>query len=122
MEIKGAANSADIQSVLAQMRQLRAQASTGAMPLQPGREVDAAGPAKESSGVNFGATLKNAIDTVNELQQTSSAASNDFITGKRTDLVNVMIAGQKANLGFEAMVQVRNRMISAYQDIMNMPI
>ena len=119
MEIRGAANSADIQSVLAQMRQLRAQASAGAMPLQPAREVDGA---KESSGVNFGATLKSAIDSVNGLQQTSSAAANDFITGKRTDLVNVMIDGQKANLGFEAMVQVRNRMISAYQDIMNMPI
>ena len=119
MEVRGAASSADIQSVLAQMRELRAQAGQSIQPLEAGRETDAAqGPRR----VDFGATLKSAIDSVNEQQQISSAAQNDFITGKRSDLVNVMIEGQKSSLGFQAMVQVRNRMISAYQDIMNMPI
>ena len=119
MEVRDAANAADIQSVLAQMRQIRAQANAGVQPVMPGKETDAV---QSSRSVDFGATLKRAIDSVNDLQQTAGAASNDFITGKRTDLVNVMVDGQKASLGFQAMVQVRNRMVSAYQDIMNMPI
>ncbi len=59
---------------------------------------------------------------MNSLQKNSSAITNDFINGKETNLVKVMVESQKASVGFQAMVQVRNRMVTAYQDIMNMPI
>ncbi len=119
MDIKAAGTQTDIQSVLNQMRALRAQAEMGTRPIEAQSEVLKGEAARD---VDFGATLKNAIDSVNNLQQTASTSANDFISGKRADLVNVMVDGQKASLGFQAMVQVRNRMVSAYQDIMNMPI
>lgn len=125
MDVK-AVGSADINAVLAQMRMLREQAKLGSPDVSG---VDTAARADRSSlerlpadGVDFGATLKSALQSVNALQKTSSATANGFIEGSHDDLVKVMVDGQKANLGFQAMVQVRNRMISAYQDIMNMPI
>ena len=111
------ATSSDINAVLAQMRALRDRAQISAPAGLV--EQDSTGTVKNA---DFGGALKNAIDNVNRLQQTSSATSNDFLLGKENDLVKVMVDSQKANLGFQAMVQVRNRMISAYQDIMNMPI
>ncbi|NKB98032.1 MAG: flagellar hook-basal body complex protein FliE [Pseudomonadales bacterium] len=123
MDVKGVGQP-DIQMVLAQMRALRTQAQAGAVQTQPSQDV-ASTQVIGSPGatkVDFGETLKGAIDNVNSMQQTASSSANDFIAGRRSDLVNVMVDGQKASLGFQAMVQVRNRMVSAYQDIMNMPI
>ena len=48
--------------------------------------------------------------------------ANAFSRGEHTDLVRVMVAAQKSNVAFQALTQVRNRVVSAYQDIMNMPI
>ena len=127
MQVNGA-NQTDINAVLAQMRALRSQAQAGAQT--PTLSTQAA-PSSDrvqsdqpvgASRADFGATFKSAIDHVNQLQKTSSASSNDFLTGRSNDLVKVMVDGQKSSLGFQAVVQVRNRMVSAYQDIMNMPI
>ncbi|MCL4171007.1 UNVERIFIED_CONTAM: hypothetical protein GTU68_029682 [Idotea baltica] len=52
----------------------------------------------------------------------SGARTNAYVSGESTDLVGTMVASQKANLGFQALVATRNRVVSAYQDIMNMPI
>ncbi len=127
MEINPASSS-DINAVLAQMRQIRAQAQAGIGSAQGGEDVaDVRGfdSVRESQGAqqsNFGGMLKSAIDSVNELQRTSSQTSTDFIEGRENNLVKVMLDSQKASVGFQAMVQVRNRMVSAYQDIMKMPI
>lgn len=127
MEIN-AASSSDINAVLAQMRQIRAQAQAGIGPVQGGADVagvrgfgDVSAP-QGTEQSNFGGMLKSAIDSVNELQRTSSQTSTDFIEGRENNLVKVMLDSQKASVGFQAMVQVRNRMVSAYQDIMKMPI
>ena len=126
-----ATGSPDINAVLAQMRALRAQASpTTAQPQSVAEAVAAdQGLATRSTNAvndvhkaNFGQALRGAIDAVNDLQKTSSASSTAFATGQTNDLVKVMIDGQKASVGFQAMVQARNRMVTAYQDIMNMPI
>ena len=127
MEINPASSS-DINAVLAQMRQIRAQAQGGVGPAQAGTDVagvrgfDAVREAQHVEQSNFGGMLKSAIDSVNELQKTSSQTSTDFIEGRENNLVKVMLDSQKASVGFQAMVQVRNRMVSAYQDIMKMPI
>lgn len=74
-------------------------------------------------GVDFAAMLKSSIDQVNETQKESSEMSKNFELGK-TDagLQEVMISLQKANVSFQTMVQVRNKLVSAYQDIMNMQV
>ena len=76
-----------------------------------------------SPNVNFGEMLKNSLDAVNDAQQTSSQLKVDFVSGKKdVGLAEVMIASQKANLSFRAVTEVRNKLITAYQDIMNMPV
>lgn len=76
-----------------------------------------------SSGVEFGALLKNSLDSVNATQSNASALKTAFENGS-TDktLAQVMIASQKADISFRAMTEVRNKLITAYQDIMNMPV
>lgn len=103
--------SMNIEQVLAQMRAMAAQA--GPRTEEP----------KEAAGADFGALLKQSIDQVNEIQQEASAMRQAFERGEGDlDLAQVMIAAQKSSLSFEAMVQVRNKLIEAYKDVMNMPI
>lgn len=120
MDIKSSATSSDINAVLQQMRQIREQAQNTLKPLQIDK-LDG-NESTQTTRADFGGALKSAIDSVNSLQKNSSAITNDFINGKETNLVKVMVESQKASVGFQAMVQVRNRMVTAYQDIMNMPI
>ncbi len=76
-----------------------------------------------SAGPDFSAQLKEAVNQVNSVQKESGQLKEAFTMGdKNVDLVDVMIASQKANVSFQAMVQVRNKLISAYQDVMSMPI
>jgi flagellar hook-basal body complex protein FliE len=72
---------------------------------------------------DFGAMLKQSIDSVNETQQTSGKLSKAFEMGESdVSLAEVMIASQKASVSFQAMLQVRNKLVDAYKDVMNMPI
>ena len=76
--------------------------------------------AKEGEGVgggSFGNFLKDAIDQVNNLEKSSSGEMEKFLDEK-TDLHSVMIALEKADLSFQTMMQVRNKIVSAYQEIM----
>lgn len=79
--------------------------------------------AAEAGGPDFSAALKNAIDQVNQAQQSAQQMSQDFATGEsNANLQDVMVNLQKANLSFQQMVQVRNKLVTAYHDIMNMPV
>ena len=75
--------------------------------------------AKEGAagGGSFGNFLKDAIDQVNNLEKSSSGELEKFLDEK-TDLHSVMIALEKADLSFQTMMQVRNKIVSAYQEIM----
>jgi len=79
--------------------------------------------APEAGGADFGQALKSAIDQVNAAQQNAEQMRQDFVTGKENvNLQDVMIDLQKASLSFQQMVQVRNKLVTAYQDVMNMPV
>ena len=88
-----------------------------------GRDLQPGAAAPRPSDTNFGDMLKNTLNTVNEAQQHASELKTSFENGT-TDksLAEVMIASQKASLSFRAVTEVRNKLISAYQDIMNMPV
>lgn len=84
-----------------------------------------AGAAQGAAGgsvTDFTAALKGALEKVNGLQADSSAAATAYERGETTDIAAVMLTKQKASLGFEATLQVRNKLLSAYKDIMNMPV
>ena len=73
--------------------------------------------------LNFSEVFKNSLDKVNESQQKANQMAEAFERGdKQADLAQVMIEMQKARVSFEAITQVRNRLISAYHEIMNMQI
>ncbi|MCG5499531.1 flagellar hook-basal body complex protein FliE [Ectothiorhodospira lacustris] len=102
-----------INQVLQQMRVLAASAGL------EGPKVAVPPPAQP----NFAAALKHSMDKVNSTQQKGNQLSTRFEMGDPdVDLAQVMIATQKASISFEAATQVRNRLVSAYQDIMNMQV
>lgn len=73
--------------------------------------------------VDFSQALKGAIDQVNQAQQEGAKLAEKFAAGDAdTNLHEVMLSLQKANVSFQEMIQVRNRLVSAYQDIMNMQV
>ena len=74
-------------------------------------------------GPNFAEMLGQAVCQVNETQQASNQLANAFEIGQSgVDLTDVMIASQKASVSFQAMTQVRNKLVQAYQDIMKIPV
>ena len=99
--------------------QLRASAALAA-----GQPAGAnARPEGTATGADFAALLKSALDQVNGLQTRATALAQDFELGRKgVELHDVMLAMQKANVAFQGTVQVRNRLVTAYQDIMNMQI
>lgn len=80
--------------------------------------------AAQSAGrADFGQALKAAIDQVNAAQQQAQQLTQEFAGGdSNVNLQDVMINLQKASLSFQQMVQVRNKLVTAYQDVMNMPV
>ena len=113
-----------IDQVLAQFRSLSAQASANLKPLAAtGAGANVAGAPAATAAPAFGELLKQGIDAVNKSQQTASALADAWERGTPgVDLAKVMIESQKATVSFRALTEVRNRLVSAYQDIMNMQI
>jgi flagellar hook-basal body complex protein FliE len=76
-----------------------------------------------AGGVSFAEVLNNALKDVSAAQKEARAMAEDFSAAdSRVNLQDVMVNLQKANLSFQQMVQVRNRLVSAYQDIMSMSV
>lgn len=118
--MNGVTDRVDINQLLMQMREIRSQVDS--QPVRP-EALGSAANVQGSDRSSFGDVLKSAVDSVNETQQKSSALQRAFEMGDpQVDITQVMIQMQKASVSFEAMNQVRNRLVSAYQDIMNMPI
>ncbi len=70
----------------------------------------------------FGDALKNALSDVSDSQEKASNLSAAYERGEVTDIAAVMLARQESGIAFEATLQVRNRLLSAYQDIMRMGV
>ncbi|MFL6605955.1 MAG: flagellar hook-basal body complex protein FliE [Steroidobacteraceae bacterium] len=104
----------EIDSVLAQIRSLSAQTRIGTSP--------ATAPQK-SGPSEFATLLSKGIDQVNQTDQRASQLSAAFQRGEPgVELPQVMIEMQKASVSFRALTEVRNRLVSAYQEIMNMQV
>ena len=79
-------------------------------------------PADNQSGSSFGSLLHEAIEQVNELQHQAGQEVQSLMTGEIKDIHSAMIAVQKADVSFQMMMQVRNKLVSAYQEIMKMQV
>ncbi len=121
LQSPGAARS-DIDGVLAQIRRMQAHTRKEINGAIPSADVARTNPQQRAEPTDFSAMLGGALKQVNALQKASSQAASDFVTGKSDDLVATMLASQKSSVAIQATIQVRNRVVSAYQDIMNMPI
>ena len=106
------------QSILDQNQSLQALRARGGAG-----SVDSSAPAEAPSpGGGFGETLKTAIHQVNATQQRASDISAAYERGEETDVAKVMLARQEAGIAFEATLQVRNKLLSAYLDILKMGV
>ncbi len=99
-------------NLLIEMRALARQANG----LEPGH-------VEQQPQESFGTVLADMVDTVNEKQQHSKALQTDFTMEKPgVELVDAMLAMQEARLHFQSMVQIRNHLVQAYEEIMRMPV
>lgn len=109
------ADSMSIDQVLGQIRAIRQQASTRVDAIQ-----DAA---PQTERVEFGNLLKASVESVNTTQKTASEMASALERGDaNVTLPEVMVALQKADVSFTAMVEVRNKLIDAYQEVMRMSV
>jgi flagellar hook-basal body complex protein FliE len=116
-----------ISSILSQIRahEMRAR---GTGDVAPGTAIGPAGQGPGSIGGSAGTpgfqqTLSNAIDKVSQTQANAAQLQQAFELGDpRADLARVMVAMQQSQVAFRATVEVRNRLVQAYQDVMNMPV
>ena len=102
----------EINQVLAQMRLVQAQAASNAVA-----------PQQDAQQTDFGDLLKRSIESVNATQKQAGAMRTAFEQGAEdVDLAEVMIAAQKSSVSFQAMVEVRNKLVEAYKSVMSMPV
>lgn len=80
------------------------------------------GGAEGTKPGGFTEALNSALQQVNGLQAQAGEAASAFERGETTDIAAVMLAKQQASVSFEATLQVRNKLLSAYKDIMSMPV
>jgi len=73
-------------------------------------------------GVSFADVFGNAVNQVESAQQTAKSAAMDLLAGGKGDVHSVALASQRAELSLELFQQVRNKFVSAYQEIMKMPM
>jgi len=105
-------NSINPDTLLMQMRAMAAQAQGKSAETSPAE-----------GGADFSAMLKQSIDKVNETQVNSAKLADAFQAGDpNVEVSELMVALQKSNVSFQAMLQVRNKLVNAYQEIMNMQV
>ncbi len=111
--IEKATSASSIASMLQTLKSHAAQAG--------GEGIDGLG-GQTVSKTDFGDMVRQAVKETNNLQMDSQATNNAFERGEQVPLTDVVLKMQKASLSFEATLQVRNKVLKAYEDIMNMPV
>jgi flagellar hook-basal body complex protein FliE len=118
--ISGIGGGAGVSEIMA----LRQQIIDKSQVLQQVHTGDAATGAGQTGGAtgSFTGALKTALDAVNRTQTHADTVTDAYETGQVTDIAQVMLARQQSSVAFEATLQVRNKLLSAYQDIMKLGI
>ncbi|CAK0762476.1 Flagellar hook-basal body complex protein FliE [Gammaproteobacteria bacterium] len=112
----------NIDSFMTQMR-LAAARTRGLDALKETVAAPTAGASGQPPFIDFGQVLKNSLESVNQLQHTSQGLQTALEEGnKEISLAQVMIASQKSSLAFQATVEVRNKLLDAYKEVMSMQV
>jgi flagellar hook-basal body complex protein FliE len=107
-----------IEAMVAQLKAAAARSSPASVS-----PADSALQAKQADRVDFQSALKSSLDQVNQVQMQSQQLAERFAMGDSTvSLSDAMISMQKSSIALQQTVQVRNKLVSAYNDIMNMPV
>lgn len=115
-------NPIDINQIQSMMQKLKTMAAQTDPASSSVSAAEASGE-QPATRVDFGDMLKASLDKVNETQQTAAQLGERFAKGDDSvSLSETMIAGQKANIALQATIQVRTKLVAAYNDIMNMQI
>jgi flagellar hook-basal body complex protein FliE len=110
-------------AILQQNSALQKAASDAAQPIGNVAGIGgAAGVGGAGNGGGFASALDGALKQVNGMQASAESATSAYERGETTDIAGVMLAREKASVGFQATLQVRNKLLSAYKDIMSMPV
>ncbi|HCH25574.1 MAG TPA: flagellar hook-basal body complex protein FliE [Oceanospirillaceae bacterium] len=107
----------EINAMQGMVNQMRIMASQSKMSAPAIDSVNSTGPV-----TSFSDSLQNSLKTVNETQLTSKSMMEAYDRGDDVALADVMLAMQSSSMAFQATLQVRNKVLSAYQDIMKMPV
>jgi flagellar hook-basal body complex protein FliE len=118
MSIGGVGGAGGIDRVMA----LRAQILERNQALSRANAAASVPATTETKPASFAATMDDALRSVNQGQQQAGDLSAQYERGETIDIAKVMLARQQASVGFEATLQVRNKLLSAYKDIMSMPV
>jgi flagellar hook-basal body complex protein FliE len=117
----GGSGAAGIQQIIALRQQIIDRSSLLQQVRTPQQGAEAPADANGPAG-QFGDALKTALRSVNDVQNKAEGLTDAYQRGEVTDVAKVMLARQEAGVAFEATLQVRNRLLSAYQDIMRMGV
>ena len=113
--IEKATSPANISAMLQTLRAHQAEAS--------GRALGSEGLSeKPVNKTGFGDLVSNAIGQVNDLQNTEDKLQDAYDRGENVPLTDVVLGMQKSSLAFEATLQIRNKVLKAYEEILNMPV
>tara|TARA_R110001599_G_scaffold159052_1_gene346178 strand:+ start:200881 stop:201306 length:426 start_codon:yes stop_codon:yes gene_type:complete len=114
----GGIDSTAIEAMVAQLKAAAARSQPAIAPLEGAQPVE-----KSATRVDFSNALKASLDSVANAQNQSDQLGKRFSMGDDSvNLSDVMISMQKASISFQATVQVRNKLVSAYQEMMNMQV
>ncbi|ESS13566.1 Flagellar hook-basal body complex protein FliE [Betaproteobacteria bacterium MOLA814] len=119
--IEKATSAANIASMLATLKNTQAQAQQGTAinGQQPSIGLN---QVQQTDKPSFMDAVRGAVENVNQTQQASRSLQNAFERGEDVPLTDVVLGMQKSSLAFEATLQVRNKVLKAYEDILNMPV
>lgn len=121
--IERATSAANIASMLQTMRSLQVEANGPAGGLAPVSAPGVqAGGRIQPNQVGFGQMVKGALGQVNSAQLESQRLQAAYERGEDLPLTDVVLGMQKSSLAFEATLQIRNKVLKAYEDILNMPV
>ncbi|HEY1757517.1 MAG TPA: flagellar hook-basal body complex protein FliE [Bryobacteraceae bacterium] len=93
---------------------------TSLIPAAP--QLASVAPASESAGTSFSDIMSSAINAVESSRSSADKSVGQFLSGEGDDLHSAILAGQRADLEFQMFMQVRNKVVSAYQEVMKMQL
>ncbi|RPJ77131.1 MAG: flagellar hook-basal body complex protein FliE [Desulfobacteraceae bacterium] len=85
-------------------------------------ELTPSGKHAEAGGESFGRLLQSSLDRVSQLQSAANQSLEDLTTGRQTDIHSTMIAMEKAGVAFDLALQIRNKLLNAYETLMRQQI